>query len=136
MAHDPQTPMRRSRSLAGRRLELRRHSGSDKRFLWNVLEGERGKMPAGNLGGMGTCCLSIGRGQILPTVVSITFFLQKPDCSEPVVHFGRSLGPVGQSIFRGEIKLTIVKLLKKIFIHSFLFRDQRPSPKQKRMKHQ
>ena len=31
----------RSRSLARRRLGLRRHSGSDKRFLWNVLESER-----------------------------------------------------------------------------------------------
>ena len=66
-----------------------------------IMPGERGKMPAGNLGGMGTCHLSIVKGQIIPTVVSFTFFLQKPDCSEPEVHFGKSFGPVGQSIFRG-----------------------------------
>ena len=84
---DPQTPMRRSRSLDGRRLELRRHSGSDKRFLWNVLKSgeERGNMF--KLGGMGTDQLSIVRGQIIsiPNIVSPIFFLQKPDYSEPGV---------------------------------------------------
>ena len=95
----------RSRSLARRRLGLRRHSGSDKRFLWNVLE--RGEMPAaGKLGGMGTGHLSIARGQILSTVVQLSHLLsslfQKPDCFEPAVNSSKSLG---------HIKLNFVQLV-------------------------